>query len=192
MARAHLDTMRCLPAPLRPAVLVNNAALFVFHSVETASAEDWDRSAAINIKGHALLTKAALPFMKHQRASIVWMGSISSFLAQPNCATYATMKGAIVQMARNCAYDFAKYGIRSNSICAGTIETPISAEERKAHGWSYDEWEALKVKDVMLGRVGHVREIAHATLFFASEESSYCTGTHLMVDGGQTPCTIME
>jgi len=91
-------------------VLVNNAALFVFHSVETATAADWDRSAAVNIKGHALLTKACLPYMKNLPdggASIVFQGSISAFLAQPNCATYATMKGAIVQLARNCAYDFA-------------------------------------------------------------------------------------
>lgn len=174
-------------------VLVNNAALFVFHSVEHASAEDWDRSAAVNIKGHALLTKACLPYMKAAGGgSIVFQGSISAFLAQPNCATYSTMKGAIVQLARNCAYDFAKYNIRVNSICAGTIETPISVEERKAHGWTYEHWESLKTKDVMLGRVGHVREIANSTLFFACDESSYCTATHLMVDGGQTPCTIME
>ena len=53
-------------------------------------------------------------------------------------------------------------------MCAGTIETPISAEERAAHGWTYDEWEQLKIKDVMLGRVGHTREIANSTLFFAS------------------------
>lgn len=90
-------------------VLVNNAALFVFASVEDATAEDWDRSAAVNIKGHALLTKACLPAMKKTKkedgghdvaggGSIVWMGSISSFLGQPNCATYATMKGAIVQV----------------------------------------------------------------------------------------------
>lgn len=142
-----------------------------------------------------------------------------------------------LQLARNCAYDFAKYGIRSNSVCAGTIETPISKEERAAHGWcewpqprvapaapllpvsshrsrlpsaarcvccwwsvdwvfgwaaAYEEWEKLKTGDVMLGRVGHVREIANATLFFACGESSYCTGTHLMVDGGQVPCTVME
>jgi 3-hydroxybutyrate dehydrogenase len=75
-------------------VLVNNAALFVFKSVEDATAEDWDRSASVNIKGHALLTKAVLPYMKRAGGgSIVWQGSISSFLAQPNCATYSTMKG---------------------------------------------------------------------------------------------------
>ena len=168
-------------------ILVNNAALFVFKSVETATAADWDASAAVNIRGHALLTKALLPAMKGRRgAAIVWQGSISSFLAQPDCATYSAMKAAIVQLARNCALDFAKYGIRSNSVCAGTIETPISAVERAEHGWTFDEWQALKTRDVMLGRVGTVREIANATLFFASEESSYCTGTHLMCDGGQT------
>ena len=161
-------------------MLVNNAALFVFHSVETATADDWDRSAAVNIKGHALLTKACLPYMKAAGGgSIVFQGSISSFLAQPNCATYSTMKGAIVQLARNCAYDFAKYGIRCNSVCAGTVETPISREERAAHGWTFEQWQALKTKDVMLGRVGHVREVANATLFFACAESSYCTATHL-------------
>jgi NAD(P)-dependent dehydrogenase (short-subunit alcohol dehydrogenase family) len=96
-------------------VLVNNAACFIFHSVEHASAKDWDDSAAVNIKGHALLTKHMLPYMKAAGGgSIVWQGSISSFLAQPDCATYSTMKGAIVQLARNCAYDFAKYNIRSN------------------------------------------------------------------------------
>lgn len=171
-------------------VLVNNAALFIFKSVEFGSAEDWDRACNVNIKGHALVTKAVLPMMKKAGGgSLIFQGSISSFLAQPNCATYSVMKGAIVQMMRNCAFDFAKYGIRSNSICAGTIETPISETERKEHGWSFEKWEALKTKDVMLRRVGHVREIANATLFFASDESSYCTGTTLMVDGGQTANT---
>eukprot|EP01111_Echinosteliopsis_oligospora_P002331 TRINITY_DN1342_c0_g1_i1.p1 TRINITY_DN1342_c0_g1~~TRINITY_DN1342_c0_g1_i1.p1 ORF type:complete len:280 (+),score=77.71 TRINITY_DN1342_c0_g1_i1:45-884(+) len=174
-------------------VLVNNAALFIFKSVEHASADDWDNSSAVNIKGHALLTKHCLPYMKNANgASIVFQGSISSFLGQPDCATYATMKGAIVQLSRNCAYDFAKYKIRSNSVCAGTIETPISAQERKDHGWTYEQWEELKTKDVMMKRVGHVREIANATLFFACDESSYCTGTHLLVDGGQTGCTVMD
>jgi len=174
-------------------VLVNNAAFFVFHSVEHATAADWDKSCSVNIKGHALVTKGCLPAMKKAGGgSIVFQGSISSFLGQPDCATYSTVKGAIVQMARNCAYDFAKYNIRVNSICAGTIETPISKTERAEHGWTYEEWEALKIKDVMMGRVGDVREIANATLFYASDESSYCTGGHLMVDGGQTACTVME
>jgi len=181
-------------------VLVNNACAFVFKSVEDAFAADWTKSMNVNILGHALVTKYCLPYMKHAAEetrrghgpSIIFQGSISSFRGQPNCATYATTKGAIVQLARNCAYDLAKYNIRVNSICAGTIETPISELERKEHGWSYDEWEAQKVADVMLGRVGTPMEIANAAVFFASDESSYCTGTHLMVDGGAAACTVMQ
>lgn len=173
-------------------VLINNAARFVFKSIEDATGDDWDQSYAVNIKGHALVTKHILPLMKQSGGgSIIFMGSISSFLGQPHCATYATMKGALVQMTRSCAYDFAKYRIRVNAICAGTIETPISQQERLNQGWTYEEWEKLKTKDVMMKRVGHAREIANATLFYASNESSYCTGGHLMVDGGQTACTVM-
>lgn len=111
-------------------ILVNNACAFVFRSVEDATIEDWTTSMSINILGHALVTKHCLPYMKHAMGkqaghgpSIIFQGSISSFRAQPGCATYATMKGAIVQLARNCAYDLAKYNIRVNSICPGTIGT---------------------------------------------------------------------
>ena len=179
-------------------ILVNNAAAFVFHSVETASSADWQQSCATNIVGNALMTKNFLPLLKKGAeqyaagASIIFQGSISSFLAQPNCATYSVTKAAILQMTKNSAYDFAKYNIRVNAVCAGTVETPISQTEREAHGWTYEEWEKRKVKDVMMKRVGNVREVANATLFYASDESSYCTGGYLMVDGGQTSCTVME
>jgi len=172
-------------------VLVNNAARFVFKSVENASPEDWDNSCAVNIRGSALVTKHVLPYMKEAGGgSIVFQGSISSFSAQPNCATYAVTKAAVLQMAKNFAFDLAKYNIRVNTVCAGTIETPISAVEREEHKWTFEEWEKRKVADVMMQRVGHVRELANATLFFASDESSYCTGTDLMVDGGQRHCTV--
>ena len=180
-------------------VLVNNACAFVFKSVEDASVADWQKSMNVNILGHALVTKYCLPYMKHAAnktpgcgPSIIFQGIITSFRGQPDCATYATTKGAIVQLARNCAYDLAKYNIRCNSICAGTIETPISERERLEHGWNYDEWEKLKTQDVMLGRVGTPVEIANAAVFFGSDESSYCTGTHLSVDGGAAACTVMQ
>jgi|EP00945_MAST-04E_sp_MAST-4E-sp1_P001172 NAD(P)-dependent dehydrogenase (short-subunit alcohol dehydrogenase family) len=178
-------------------VLVNNAAMFVFHSVETASAKDWANSCNVNIIGSAMMTKHALPLLKKGAedvpggATVVFQGSISSFLAQPNCVTYSATKAAILQLAKNCAYDLAKYNIRVNTVCAGTVETPISKVERASHGWTFEEWEKLKVKDVMLRRVGNTREVANATLFYASSESSYCTGGFLMVDGGQTSCTVM-
>jgi len=172
-------------------VLVNNAARFIFKTVDTAAPEDWDKCCAVNIRGSALVTKHILPNMKATGGgSIVFMGSISSFSAQPQCATYAVTKAAILQMAKNFAFDLAKYNIRVNTICPGPIETPISAVERKEQGWTFDEWEKLKVGDVMMQRIGYVREVANATLFFACNESSYCTGTDLMVDGGMRHCTV--
>jgi len=172
-------------------VLINNAARFVFKSVETASPEDWDNACAVNIRGSAMVSKHVVPYMKAAGGgSIVFQGSISSFSAQPQCATYSVTKAAVLQMAKNFAFDLAKYNIRVNTVCAGTIETPISAVERKEHEWTFEEWEKRKITDVMMQRVGHVRELANATLFFASDESSYCTGTDLMVDGGQRHCTV--
>lgn len=64
--------------------------------------------------------------------------------------------------------------------------------ERKDHGWTYDEWEALKTQDVFLGRVGTPLEVANAALFYASDDSTYCSGSHLMIDGGAAACTIMQ
>merc|ERR1719336_1428572 len=135
-------------------VLVNNAARFIFHNVETAKAEDWDNTAAVNIRGHALVTKYVVPRMKNAGGgSIVFQGSISSFLAQPDCATYSVAKAAILQMSKNFAFDLAKYNIRVNCVCAGTVETPISQVERQEQGWTFDQWEKRKIADVMLQRV---------------------------------------
>jgi len=173
-------------------VLVNNAARFVFKSIENCESSDWDDICGVNIRGTAMVTRHCVPHLKKaEHGNIVFQASISGLKAQPNCVTYAVTKAAILQMSKNSAMDLAKYNIRVNSICAGTIETPISATERKDQGWSYEEWETLKVKDVMMRRVGNVREVANATLFYACNESSYCTGGHLMVDGGQTWCTVM-
>ena len=171
--------------------LVASHAAFVFHSVETATSLDWTSSFRVNVLGSALLIKAFLPLLKRARASsVVLLGSISSFMAQPSCATYAITKAALVQLARSCAYDLSQYGVRCNALCPGCIETPISAIEREAHRLSYDAWQKLKTADVILDRVGTVQEVANAALFLISDESSYITATALMVDGGAHACTV--
>ncbi len=154
------------------------------------------RSFQVNVVGSALMIKAFLPGLKRAQslggASVVLLGSISSFLAQANCAPYAITKAALVQLARNCAYDLAPWAIRVTSLCPGPIETPISVYEREQQKLTFAEWEKLKTTDVLLGRVGTTREVANACLFLISDESSYVTGTALMVDGGETVCTVMR
>jgi len=174
-------------------VLVNNAAKFTWVGVEHASAEDWDKSNAVNIRGHALVTKYCLKGLKESKeGSIIFLASISSFLGQPDLAVYATMKAANLQMARNCAYDFAKYNIRVNSLVPGPFRTPITEEHQRTHKLNDEDFERLNITKVMLGRMGHVRELANAALFLASDESSYCTGSHLTIDGGFTASTTMN
>ena len=151
--------------------LVNNACKFVFSNIEDSTEEQWDETCRVNIKGHAMLTKHAIPQLKENGGgSVVFIGSISSYKGQPNCTTYSTIKGAITQMARSAAYDLAKYNIRVNSLCAGTIETPILKVERASLGWTYEEWERMKTRDVMLKRVGSVREVANAAVFLSCSE----------------------
>eukprot|EP01083_Nonionella_stella_P266374 901208_1 len=113
--------------------------------------------------------------------------SISSFIAQPQCVTYSATKAAMLQITKNTALDLWKdYKIRVNAVCPGTIYTGASVKEMKDHGWTFDQWEKLKCKETIIKRTGTVEDVAFACLFFASDDSKYCTGTSLMVDGGQT------
>lgn len=182
-------------------ILINNAARFIFRSVLSATNDDWQQTMDVNIKGHALMMKHVIPLMRKGRneglnneskdenetgGSIILMCSISSFIAQPTCATYAVCKAAMLQMMKNTALDvWSEYKIRVNAVCPGTIYTSASEQEIRDYGWTFDEWEKDKNDDQIIKRNGTTREVAYACLFFASDDSSFCTGSTLSVDGGQ-------
>lgn len=165
-------------------VLVNNAATFVLKGVDAAP-EDWQRSLGVNVVGTALSIRYAAEEMKKQRkGAIVNLSSISAFIAQPNFVTYSATKAAILQMTRNAALDLAPYGIRVNCVCPATILTRASYDHMERTGQSLDEFLAEQGPSHMLGRVGEPREVAYPIVFLASDEASFITATHLMVDGG--------
>ena len=167
-------------------ILVNNAAAFVLKGLE-ASIEDWRRSLDVNVVGTALVSRFAVEAMKRSGSgAIVNLGSISSFVAQPQFVTYSATKAALVQMTRNMALDLAPFGIRVNCVCPGTILTRASQDHMERVGMSLEEFVAEEGPKHLLGRVGKPREVAYAILFLASDEASFITGTHLMVDGGYT------
>ena len=167
-------------------ILVNNAAVFVLKGVE-ATVDDWQRSLSVNLVGTALMSKYACAHMKQSGGgAIVNLGSISSFVAQPSFVTYSATKAAILQMTRNLALDLAPFNIRVNCVCPGTILTRATEEHMARVGMSKEDFIAAEAPKHLLNRVGYPREVAYPILFLASDEASFITGTHLMVDGGYT------
>ena len=167
-------------------ILVNNAAAFVLKGLE-ASIEDWGRSLGVNVIGTAFVSRFAAEAMKRSGGgAIVNLGSISSFVAQPQFVTYSATKAALVQMTRNMALDLAPFEIRVNCVCPGTILTRASQDHMERVGMTLEEFVAEEGPKHLLGRVGKPREVAYAILFLASDEASFITGAHLMVDGGYT------
>ena len=167
-------------------ILVNNAADFTQMGVERAEVADWQRVLGVNVIGPALVTKFAIPFMKAKGGSIVNMASMSGLIAQADFATYNASKGALITMTKCLALDLAPFKIRVNSICPGCILTSASYREIARLGLTFEQWRDRVAPLHMLNRLGEPREVANATLFLASDEASFITAAHLMVDGGYT------
>lgn len=167
-------------------ILVNNAADFTTKSVEDAEVADWERVLRVNVIGTALVSKYAIPHMKAKGGSIVNMASMSSIIAQPNFATYNSSKGAILTMTKCMALDLAPFNIRVNAICPGCVLTSATEREWKRMGITREQWLERNAPLHMLNRVGDAREVANVVLFLGSDESSFMTASHLMVDGGYT------
>ncbi|HKB41388.1 MAG TPA: glucose 1-dehydrogenase [Gemmataceae bacterium] len=169
-------------------VLVNNAAVFVLRGIE-ATPQEWRQILDVNVMGPALVAKHVVPHMrKAGGGAIVNLGSISSFIAQPQFVTYNTSKAAIANMTRCMAMDLAPDNIRANAVCPGAVWTQIV--QRITSELGMDRAAADKHPDWggahLLNRIADPREIAQAILFLASDDASFITGENLMVDGGYT------
>jgi len=168
-------------------ILINNAADFTQKNVEHAEVADWLKVLGVNVIGTALVSKYAIPHMRARGGgSIVNMASMSGIIAQPDFATYNASKGAVLTMTKCMALDFAPDKIRVNSICPGCILTSASYREIERLGLTFEQWRDRVAPMHMLNRLGEPVEVANAALFLASDEASFITGTHLMVDGGYT------
>jgi NAD(P)-dependent dehydrogenase (short-subunit alcohol dehydrogenase family) len=162
-------------------ILVNNAGISGTFDPDTMSVTAWDTLMNVNAKGVFLGMKYAVPAM--QRAgggAIVNISSISGFAGQDMIhMAYNASKGAVRIMTKSAAVQFARHGIRVNSVHPG-IMPPMRTSKASAD----PAWREKSLRAVPLKREGRVEEVAHAVLFLASDEASYITGTELVVDGG--------
>ena len=169
-------------------LLVNNAGINVRNaSVTSVPIEEWERLLRIDLTGVFLVSRfALLEMVKAGRGgSIVHVSSVAGIVGDPKLAPYNAAKGGVNLLTKNMALDYAPHGIRVNAVCPGRIWTPMPQSRLKPED---DPREILARwgKNIPLGRVGMPEDIARAILFLCSDESSWITGTWLVVDGGVT------
>jgi len=167
-------------------VLYNNAGINHFGKVTDADEAAWDRVMAVNAKSVFLTCKFVIPIMaKQKKGVIINTGSAASLVGLANLSAYTASKGAVLQLTRNMALDYAKDGIRVNAICPGVTATEMTEQV------IYDDPDPKAARErfdrvIPRGSMAAPIEIANAALFLASDESSYITGAAIPVDGGYT------
>lgn len=167
-------------------VAVNNAALKPDNAPVTEFDEEyWDRLMSVDLKGTALCMKYEIRQLVAQGGggSIVNISSVSGFRPQPNNIAYVAAKHGVVGMTKVAALEHGAQGIRVNSVAPGAIDTPMLRTALEETGQSAEEF-APQLS--LLGRFGEGREIAQASLWLASDASSYITGTTIHADAGYT------
>ena len=164
-------------------ILVNNAGITAMGNVEETSVADWTRTMDINVKGAFLGSKQAIPVMRASGGgSIINISSGAGIAPQPGTSgAYAASKGAVRIFSKSTAIQYAAENIRCNSVHPGPIETDMLRATRPDE----NNLEIMKGR-VPLGRFGRAEEIAYGVLYLASDESSFVTGSELVIDGGRT------
>jgi NAD(P)-dependent dehydrogenase (short-subunit alcohol dehydrogenase family) len=167
-------------------ILFNNAGIGQKPgAIEDIPEDEWDKVMSIDLKGIFLMAKYTVPYMKKEgKGSIICTASISGVRPRPMTSVYSAVKAGVVMFSRALAIELANFNIRVNSLC------PVYAETHFTDRMSETTESASAMKNAIiagipLGRLATPNDIAKAALFYASEDSSFITGTDLYIDGGR-------
>jgi len=165
-------------------VLVNNAAVNVVKPLHEHTPEEWDVVMNTNVKALYLAARHVVPVMIEKGGGVILnAGSISGVVGIPTQGAYAPSKGAVHQMTRQMAIEYARYNIRVNAVCCGTINTPLVQGSAEASGDPVAYWAMLR-EGHPIGRIAEPEEVAGFYTYLASDLASFITGATLMFDGG--------
>lgn len=167
-------------------VLVNNAGIVLARTVPDTTLDEWDRLLDVNLKSVFLCARAVIPVMRQRhRGVIVNVASEQGLVGTATNAAYTATKGGVIQLTKSMAIDHGEEGIRINCVAPGPVKTPMidtfleGVEDPQAELQGF-------VDATILKRLGRPEEIANVIAFLASDESSYMTGSVVVVDGGLT------
>src|SRR6202795_710088 len=167
-------------------ILVCNAGITSVMPIEQLGEEEWDRVLATNVKGMFTMVKQAVPHMiRRGGGKIVTLGSEMGIVAVPESPAYNASKGAVIMFTKSIALDLIRHNIRVNSLCPGITRTPLLQAEID-NSLDPAKTAAEQASWAPMQRVADPREIAKGALFLASDDSSFATGSCLVLDGGFT------
>jgi NAD(P)-dependent dehydrogenase (short-subunit alcohol dehydrogenase family) len=167
------------------------AGVHLFANIEETAIEEFESVLATNLKGPFYVLKEVLPIMRKQKSgNVVLMGSDQVFVGKGSSAVYGLSKAALGQLTKSTAIDYARYNIRVNCICPGTIDTPMirpSVERfHETSGIPIKEIYQILRKAQPIQRLGTPEEIGKAVLFLLSDDCPFMTGALISADGGYT------
>ena len=161
-------------------ILINNAGVYFPTPILETKKEDWDRLMNINLRGYFLMTKHVVPKMK-RGGKIINVSSVAGHHAFAGSSAYNSSKGAVIQLTKTMATEFAGKGINVNAICPGIFATPMTEGLLKS-----EQMQNMIKNSVPLSRYGRSDEIGGLTVYLSSDECSYMTGSIIDIDGGWT------
>ncbi len=165
-------------------IVVNSAGIIYHATAEETTDEQWLQTMNVNVNGMFFICRAALPHLKSSRGTIINIASDAALSGSYHLTAYCASKGAVLQMTRAMALDYAHDGVRIVPICPGDVDTPMLRGEFRDRGLELETGLQESAEGVPLQRVCSAQEVADMVLYACSDSAKFITGYPLVLDGG--------